>query len=140
MLLRKLDNPFLLDRLDHIEDFRAEWDVPTLGKQFTDECFHAINEVRQHPDLHPSRKVMAVVGPAGYGKTHLFGRLNFQQGEGVQIAFLAAPPGIDGIDKNKHVESVLRWRLVDSLLYSVKSVAPFRLVLAPSGTVLLGLF
>ena len=73
---------------------------------------------------------MALVGPAGYGKTHLFGRLNYQQGERVQFAFLAAPSGSDGNDKNEQLESVLRWRLVDSLLYSVNSIAPFRLVLA----------
>ncbi|WP_439625031.1 FtsK/SpoIIIE domain-containing protein [Gemmata sp.] len=130
----KVDDPFSEDRLNDADDFRPEWDVPTLGKRFTDDFSAAIDQVRAHPRADPKPdpklKIHAFVGPAGYGKTHLFGRLRHRHGDRVYLAFLGAPPAVEGDDKQRLLETALRWRLVEALLYSSRSVAPFRLALA----------
>src|SRR5207237_1194563 len=86
----RVDDPFAADRLNGVGDFYPDWDVPTLGKQFTEDFSAAIDELRAHPQPDPRRKVRAFVGPAGYGKTHLFGRLQHQQRDRVNLAFIAA--------------------------------------------------
>jgi hypothetical protein len=113
-----------------VGDFHPEWDVPTLGRRFTEEFSAAIDDVRAKPQLDSTRKIHAFIGPAGYGKTHLFGRLQHVQRDKVHFAFLAAPPGLDAGDKLKQLETALRWRFIESLLYSPHSLAPFRLALA----------
>ena len=123
----KVEDPFATDRLNGVSDFYPEWDVPTLGRQFTDDFSIAIDDVRVRPQPDPKRKVRVLIGPAGYGKTHLFGRLQHQQRDRVYLAFLAAPPGLEGMDKQQQLETLLRWRLVEALLYSPHSFAPFRL-------------
>ena len=130
MLSPKVDDPFAGDRLNGVGDFNPDWDVPALGKQFTEDFSAAIDELRANPQPDPRRKVRAFVGPAGYGKTHLFGRLQHQQRARVHLAFIAAPPGLDAGDKQRQLETAVRWRLVESLLYSAHSFAPFRLELA----------
>ena len=126
----KVDDPFAADRLNGLGDYRPEWDVPALAGRFTDEFSAAVDEVRAAPRPDARRKIRACIGPAGYGKTHLFGRLQHQQRERVYLAFIASPPGLDGDDKQERLQSVLRWRLVEALLYSPHSFAPFRLELA----------
>ncbi|MFO0824028.1 MAG: FtsK/SpoIIIE domain-containing protein [Gemmataceae bacterium] len=126
----RVDDPFASDRLNGVGDFHPEWDVSTLGRRFTDEFLAAIEDVRARPQPASTRKVRAFIGPAGYGKTHLFGRLQQVQADDVHLAFLAAPPGLDSGDKQKQLESALRWRFIESLLYSPHSLAPFRLFLA----------
>jgi S-DNA-T family DNA segregation ATPase FtsK/SpoIIIE len=125
-----LNDPFSVDRLNVAGDYHPEWDIPTLGKEFTDAFSAAIDEVCRHPQLDPKRKVQAFIGPPGYGKTHLFGRLLHQKGERVFFSFVTAPPGLDGDDKQNRLEGTLRWQLVESLLSSTDSVAPFRIALA----------
>lgn len=126
----RTDDPFATDRLNGVGDFHPEWDVPALGRTFTDDFSAAIDEVRAHPEVNPRRKVHAFIGQAGYGKTHLFGRLQHRQRDRVYLAFLAAPPGLDASDKQRQLETALRWRLVEALLYATDAVAPFRLELA----------
>ncbi len=130
------DDPFSTDRLNDIGDFVPEWDVPELGKSFTASFSAAIDATRARPGLDPTRRIHAFLGPAGYGKTHLFGRIHFLQGDRVHFVFMPAITGLDAIDKGKQLESVLRWRLVEALLYSATSFAPLRLqvarLLAPS--------
>jgi len=125
-----VDDPFAADRLNGVGDFHPDWDVPTLGKQFTEDFSAAIDELRTNPKPDPRRKLRAFIGPAGYGKTHLFGRLQHQQRDRVYLAFLAAPPGLETGDKQKQLETAIRWRLVESLLYSTHTIAPLRFELA----------
>lgn len=67
MLRHQVDDPFATDRLNHVGDFRPEWDVPALGKTFTDAFSAAIDDVRADPDPDPDRKIHAFLGQAGYG-------------------------------------------------------------------------
>jgi hypothetical protein len=125
-----VDDPFSVDRLNGVGDYHVDWDIPTLGKQFTDAFSTAINDVRLHPQLDPKRKIQAFIGQAGYGKTHLFGRLRHIHENRVYFSFIAAPPGLEGDQKELKLETTLRWQLVESLLYSSDSCAPFRVELA----------
>ncbi|MBN9517563.1 DNA translocase FtsK [bacterium] len=131
-----MDDPFSTDRLNDVADFRPAWDVPTLGAAFTTAFSAAIDDVRARPAPDPGRKIHAFLGPAGYGKTHLFGRIHHHQRDRVYFAFIPALSGIDSGDRAKRLESTLRWRLVESLLYAAHTFAPLRLqfarLLAPS--------
>ena len=130
MLRFQVEDPFSTDRLNVVGDFQPEWDVPSLGKSFTDTFSAAVDEVRSHPQPKPNRKVHAFLGPAGYGKTHLFGRISHVQGERVYFTFIPALSAGEADDAGEQLESTLRWRLVESLLYSDHTFAPFRLQLA----------
>ena len=77
----QVEHPFAMDRLNDPDDFRVEWDVPSLGKAFTDALSRDIDRVRTRPAPDPERKVHLFAGSAGYGKTHLFGRVRHQQGD-----------------------------------------------------------
>lgn len=126
----KVDDPFGTYRLNGVDDFQPDWDIPSFGKRFTDDFSRTIDEVRAHPQPDPKRNVRAFIGPAGYGKTHLFGRLQHLQQDQVYLAFIGAPPGLEGSEKDRQLETALRWRFVEALLYSAHSLAPFRLELA----------
>ena len=126
----KHDDPFATIRLNDVGDFTPEWDVPEQGRAFSDAFSKAIDSVRAHPELDPNRTIHAFLGPAGYGKTHLFGRINHAHAERVHFVFIQAISGLEAEDKVKQLESVLRWRLVEALLYSNISFAPLRLQLA----------
>ena len=95
----KVDDPFSTDRLNSVSDFRPEWDVPALGQSFTDSFSTAVNAVRSNSGLDAQRKIHAFLGPAGYGKTHLFGRISHQQKEQVHFVFLQAVPGVEGAEQ-----------------------------------------
>ncbi len=125
-----VDDPFAVDRLNGVADFLPEWDVPSLGKRFTDDFSAAIDEVRANPRPDPRRKVRAFIGQAGYGKTHLFGRLQHRHQGQIFLAFIAAPPGREGETHPEAIESSLRWQVVESLLSSSHAIAPFRVELA----------
>lgn len=127
MLRLEVDDPFGTDRLNDVCDFRPEWDVPTLGKAFTEAFSTAVDAVRAHPEPSPTRKVHAFLSPAGYGKTHLLGRINHAQMGRVYFAFI---PALSGANSESELEGTLRWRLVESLLYSSSDFAPLRRQLA----------
>ena len=129
-MLFKHDDPFSTIRLNDVGDFTPEWDVPEQGRAFSDAFSKAIDSVRTKPEVDPDRNIHAFLGPAGYGKTHLFGRINHAHAERVHFVFIQAISGLDAVDKAKQLESVLRWRLVEALLYSATSFAPLRLLLA----------
>jgi hypothetical protein len=126
----RVDDPFATARLNTADDFEPAWDVPTLARRFTDEFSAAIDDVRAHPQPKPERMVRALIGPAGYGKTHLFGRLQYQQRDRVYLASLGALPSLGDGDKKRQLDTTVRWRLVEALLYSANTFAPFRLELA----------
>lgn len=127
MLRFQVDDPFNTDRLNDVGDYRPEWDVPTLGKAFTEAFSAAVDDIRVNPDPSPTRKIHAFLGPAGYGKTHLLGRVHHAQKERVYFAFIQS---LSGAESNEELERALRWRLVESLLYSGSDFAPLRRQLA----------
>ena len=104
--------------------------MSSLAKSLTDAFSAAIDAVRKASKPDPKRKIHAFLGPAGYGKTHLFGRINHQHGDQIYFVFIPAITGLDGVDKDRQLESSLRWRLVESLLHSTQSFAPLRIQLA----------
>jgi hypothetical protein len=126
----KVDDPFSVDRLNGVGDFHPEWDIPSHGRSFTDAFSAAIADLRLRPQLDPKRKIQAFIGQAGYGKTHLLGRLRHTQRDRVYFSFIAAPPGLEGDDKGRRLETTLRWQLVESLLSSADSCPPFWVELA----------
>ena len=51
----QVEHPFATDRLNGPDDYRVEWDVPSLGKAFTDSLSRAIDSVRARPAPDPER-------------------------------------------------------------------------------------
>src|SRR5262249_50559078 len=81
--------------------------------------------VRERPASDPSRKIHLIRGPAGYGKTHLFGRIQHEQGKQVRLVFVPAPP-----DPTRAAQYVC-WQLVESLFHDAGApFAPIRRCLA----------
>ena len=120
----QVEHPFAMDRLNGPDDFRVEWDVPSLGKAFTDALSRDIDRVRTRPEPHPECKVHLFAGSAGYGKTHLFGRVRHQQGNRVQFIFIPAPKGASNI------HAVAVWPLIETLFVSRDGFAPIRVHLS----------
>lgn len=71
-------NPFGRGILNGPADFIPDWDVPSIGAQATAQLLGAIGEINGRADVDPDRKIQVLLGPPGYGKTHLFGRLGHQ--------------------------------------------------------------
>lgn len=120
----QVEHPFAMDRLNGPDDFRTEWDVPSLGKAFTDALSHDIDQVRARPMPDPKRKVHLFAGQAGYGKTHLFGRVRHQQGDRVQFVFIPAPKAASNI------HAIAVWPLIETLFASREGFAPIRVHLS----------
>src|SRR4051812_21317333 len=105
-------NPFANDRVNQATEFRPEWDVTSLNDYLTEELLGSINRLKGQEKPDPQQKIRALLSPAGYGKSHLFGRLAHRlQGEAL---FVFIP----------QIEDVLRplphflWYLVESLFDS----------------------
>jgi len=128
----QVEHPFAMDRLNGPDDFRTEWDVPSLGKAFTEALSRDLDQVRSQPAPDPRRKVHLFAGQAGYGKTHLFGRVRHQQGDRVQFVFIPAPK----ITCN--IQSIAVWPLIETLFTASDGYAPIHAhlsrLLAPSFT------
>ena len=120
----QVEHPFTFDRLNGPDDFREEWDVPSLGKQFTDALSRDIDRVRTRPRPDPERKIHLFAGQAGYGKTHLFGRVRLQQADRVQFVFVPAPKG------TAEIHALAVWPLVETLFVSRDGFAPVRVHLS----------
>ena len=84
----RLTNPFDEDRLNESGDFRPEWDVPAVNAAASDWLLDRVREVGASPDVTPVRKIAVLLAQAGYGKTHLFGRVAAQLGGEVVFAFV----------------------------------------------------
>lgn len=126
----QVEHPFAMDRLNGPDDFRVEWDVPSLGKEFTDALSRDIDRVRNRPAPDPERKVHLFAGQAGYGKTHLFGRVRHEQGDRVQFIFIPAPRD------TANIRSIAVWPLIETLFTSRDGFRPIAVhlsrLLAPS--------
>ena len=102
-------NPFANDRVNHVQDFRPDWDVTSLNDRLTEELLGDIRRLKGQEKPDPQQKIRALLSPPGYGKSHLFGRLAHRlQGEAL---FVFVP----------QIEDVLRplphflWHLIESL-------------------------
>ena len=84
----RVTNPFDEDRLNESGDFRRGWDVPALNAAASDWLLARVQEVRAAPDVTAARKIAVLLSNAGYGKTHLFGRVADALGGDVLFAFV----------------------------------------------------
>ncbi len=119
------EHPFASNRLDQTSDFRLEWDILSAGKAVSTALGEAIAAVRDSPAPDHTRKIHLIRGPAGYGKTHLFGRVQHQQGKQIRLVFVPAPP-----DSTRAAEYVC-WQVVESLFHCASGTfTPLRRLLA----------
>ncbi len=83
-------NPFREDRLNASEDYRVDWDVLDLNAKVSGWLVDEVRRLvgRDVPD--PGQKIAVITGPPGYGKTHLFGRIEHQVGQDVFFVFVPA--------------------------------------------------
>ncbi|HVK08563.1 MAG TPA: FtsK/SpoIIIE domain-containing protein [Gemmataceae bacterium] len=122
-----VEHPFADQRLDQAGTFRPDWDVPSAGREASDALAAEIDAVRSAPAPSASRKVHVLVGPSGYGKTHLFGRVLHAQGERVQFVHVPMTSDPARVSPAEHV----RYRLVEALFHSPGgTIAPLRRHLA----------
>ena len=104
-------NLFRESRLNSGSDYHPEWDVLDLNAPIstwlTDEVRRLVG--RQTPD--PAQMIAVLTGPPGYGKTHLFGRIEHQVGRDVCFVFVPAfepeTPPLDHIRRHA-VNSLFR--------------------------------
>ncbi len=109
-------NPFRENRLNSGQDYRPEWDVlelnATISNWLTDEVRRLVG--RSEPD--PGQMIVVMTGPPGYGKTHLFGRIEHQVGRDVFFVFVPAfepeTPPLDHI--RRHVIAALFRKVGDA--------------------------
>lgn len=83
-------SPFGRGVLNGPTDYVPEWDVPSIGQRPTSDLFFAIEAIDGSLRVDPERKIQVLLGPPGYGKTHLFGRLAHRLGDRVLFVFI--PP------------------------------------------------
>ena len=83
-------NPFRESRLNSGMDYHPEWDVLDLNAPISTWLTDAVHRLigRETPD--PAQMIAVMTGPPGYGKTHLFGRIEHQVGRDVFFVFVPA--------------------------------------------------
>lgn len=121
-----LDDPFAADRLTAAAEFVPEWDVPSFGRDACDALDRELDAVRTELVPTGARKVHALLGPSGYGKTHLFGRLLHRHGERVHLAYVPMTSDPARVPPADHV----RWCVVESLFQGPGGRSPVRAHLA----------
>ena len=103
------ENPFRENRLNVSRDFRADWDIPELNQGLTDWLVAEVGRLRGKKTADPGQMIVTFTGPAGYGKTHLFGRIENRIGHEVFFAFIPAfdaqAPPLDHL--RRHVVAAL---------------------------------
>ncbi len=103
------DNPFSESRLNTSRNFRPEWDIPELNQQFTKTLVRQVQRLRGRKEPDPAQMIIAMTGPPGYGKTHLFGRVEHEIGQEVFFVFVPV----------FEVETMpldhIRWHVIESL-------------------------
>jgi S-DNA-T family DNA segregation ATPase FtsK/SpoIIIE len=104
-------NPFAEDRLDRTADYRPEWDVPTLNIEASDWLTQEINKVRVSPGLSVDRKIGALLGPPGLGKTHVFARVADNLAH--DVLFVLVPQILER--QLSSPVSHIRWHVVEAL-------------------------
>jgi hypothetical protein len=123
----RVDYPFASDRLDRAAEFLRDWDVPSVGREGSDALNSGVEAVRASPASTGGRKIHALIGPSGYGKTHLFGRVLHAQGDRVQFVYVPMTSDPAMVAPVEHV----RWGLVETLFDATAgATAPLRRQLA----------
>jgi hypothetical protein len=106
---RRYQNPFEADRLARAGSFVAEWDVPSLNERISTDLGAELDRLRERLTPDAREKVRLVIGPPGYGKTHLFGRLHHAQGG--RFFFVYVPQILDTRRPAEHA----RWHIAEAL-------------------------
>jgi S-DNA-T family DNA segregation ATPase FtsK/SpoIIIE len=104
-----LENPFEADRLNEAANFRPEWDVGSSNARVSDWINREVEAIRRQPAADERRKIAVLLGQPGYGKTHLFGRIQHQQEQ--QVFFVFVPQVLNARRPAAHVH----WHVVESL-------------------------
>jgi energy-coupling factor transporter ATP-binding protein EcfA2 len=125
MNLQSCEHPFASNRVHGSADFRPDWDVRSVGQATSAALTRDIELVRKHPQPDPTRRIHLILGSAGYGKTHLFGRVHSDQTEGVQFVFVPAIPSAT------RPAEYMCWQLVETLFHSAgQPFSPLRRLMA----------
>lgn len=109
MIAETMTNPFRRDRLNDPDDYVPEWDVRSIAQPVTERLKAAIESARGRTDPDPAGKIHVLLGPPGYGKTHLFGRIAHDVADDVPFLFI---PAIE--DLNRPLEHI-RWHVVENI-------------------------
>jgi len=104
-------NPFEEDRLDGVSDFRGIWDVPSLHKTSSEWLTSQVSRVKHHPERAVDRKIAVMLGPPGFGKTHVFARVADQLRQQVLFAFVPQVPEQQLTSPTGHI----CWHVVEAL-------------------------
>lgn len=108
-----VDNPFEVNRLNSIQDFRPDWDVPELHKEVGEWLIETVLASPLDRLTNPHQKISVLLAGPGLGKTHLLGRLAHRLSDQSVVIFI--PPMDEGESAMDH----LRWHFVESLFRNV---------------------
>lgn len=98
------ENPFKVSRLNNAQDYRPEWDVPSLNEKAVTFLTREIRSTKGLTRPNPEQRVSVVLAAPGYGKTHLFGRITHELGGDVFFVYI---PGMD--DLARPLEHISRY-------------------------------
>jgi|GEM_PF-2183067 len=103
------ENPFRESRLNNSRNFRPEWDVPELNQGTTKWLVEEVRRLRGRVEPDPGQMIATMTGPPGYGKTHLFGRIEHMVGH--EVFFVFVPSFEERTAPLDHI----RWHVVEAL-------------------------
>ena len=83
-------NPFRENKLVTDRDYRPEWDVLELNAKTSAWLVNEVRRLEGRAEPDPGQMIAVMTGPPGYGKTHLFGRIEHQAGSDVFFVFVPA--------------------------------------------------
>ena len=103
------ENPFRESRLNNSRNFRPEWDVPELNQGITKWLVDEVGRLRGRSEPDPGQMIAVMTGPPGYGKTHLFGRIEHLISHEVFFAFVPA------FEERTAPLDHIRWHIIETL-------------------------
>ncbi|WP_422930236.1 FtsK/SpoIIIE domain-containing protein [Singulisphaera sp. PoT] len=106
------ENPFRESRLNNSRNFRPEWDVPELNQGITKWLVEEVSRLRGRSESDPGQMIATMIGPPGYGKTHLFGRIEHLIGHEVFFVFVPA------FEERTAPLDHIRWHVIEALFRS----------------------